>query len=424
MKPQKDGNKGKKRKNSKGQNDSQEKPSKVPQSSVHPTYTCSTNDTNVINKNMATLNPVDMTSFYPNIESPILQRNFQQCPLPQTQNVNFTSPMGSYMHPAQNLQPIMNSTMNTGHDTNSKIDILSQKVEDMLKKLSLLDTFGEKLGKFNNTIQTLATNIEKVTSRIGEVEKSMDFMNSQLEENKKDLTKVKTDLATVKGDVSHVKNENGNLVNTITRMQTELKNLHERHIDLQTRSMRENLVFTGIEMNSPNEESDATEEIIKKFMTEKLKLDPVLEFHRAHRFGKISERKKPDGSTFKTKPIVCRFKNFKEREVVRKAASNLKGTYYGISEQFPKEINDKRRALWPYFQEARKQNKKAFFKRDRLYIEGTEFVAPLQEFHTQEEEMEEEQSESDVYNAQGARPKNLRRGGTKFSRGGPRKLHS
>ena len=74
------------------------------------------------------------------------------------------------------------------------------------------------------------------------------------------------------------------------------------------------------------------------------------------------------------KPIVCRFKNFKDREVVRKAARELKGTRYGVSEQFPKEINDRRKLLWPYFPEARRQNKKAYFKRDKLYIDGSEFI--------------------------------------------------
>ena len=59
-----------------------------------------------------------------------------------------------------------------------------------------------------------------------------------------------------------------------------------------------------------------------------------------------------------------------------------------------------------------------------IYIKGNEFVAPLQEFHIQEEEIGEEQSETDVYNTQGERQKNLRRGGTKFFRGGHRKLHN
>lgn len=74
---------------------------------------------------------------------------------------------------------------------------------------------------------------------------------------------------------------------------------------------------------------------------------------------------------YEAKPIVCRFKNFKDREVVRKAAQELKGTRYGVSEQFPKEINDRRGLV---FKKLDAKTTKAYFKRDRLYIEGNEFI--------------------------------------------------
>ncbi|CAC5392434.1 unnamed protein product [Mytilus coruscus] len=66
-------------------------------------------------------------------------------------------------------------------------------------------------------------------------------------------------------------------------------------------------------------------------------------------------------------------KDLDELEFVRKAAKELRETHFGISEQFPKEVNDKRKELWPHFQETRRQRKKAFFKRDRLFIEGVEY---------------------------------------------------
>jgi hypothetical protein len=34
----------------------------------------------------------------------------------------------------------------------------------------------------------------------------------------------------------------------------------------------------------------------------------------------------------------------------------------------------RRKLLWPYFQEARRQNKKTYFKRDKLYIDGDECI--------------------------------------------------
>ena len=60
-------------------------------------------------------------------------------------------------------------------------------------------------------------------------------------------------------------------------------------------------------------------------MRENLKLDPPIEFHCAHRFGEPSEK-----THFLARPIVCRFRNFKEREIVGKQPGNK----YGVSEQF------------------------------------------------------------------------------------------
>jgi len=92
---------GKKRKKSKGQNDSSEKPSKVQQNTTHnDTLTTNNNDTNV-NKDHTKINssksesvkPGTMYSFIPNNESPIAQhgrQNFIQYPMQQIPNPNIT----------------------------------------------------------------------------------------------------------------------------------------------------------------------------------------------------------------------------------------------------------------------------------------------------------------------------------------------
>ncbi|CAC5395961.1 unnamed protein product [Mytilus coruscus] len=47
---------------------------------------------------------------------------------------------------------------------------------------------------------------------------------------------------------------------------------------------------------------------------------------------------------------------------------NLRGTYYGVNEQFPPEIEEQRRKLYPIAKEARKKKLKVVMKRDKLYI--------------------------------------------------------
>jgi hypothetical protein len=98
-------------------------------------------------------------------------------------------------------------------------------------------------------------------------------------------------------------------------------------------------------------------------MTEKMKMNPAMEFHRAHCFGSKSKIATRDGTVYETKPIVCRFKNFKDREVARKAARELKRTRYGVSEQFPKEINDRRKLPWLIFPRRSTPKQKSIFQK-------------------------------------------------------------
>ena len=92
------------------------------------------------------------------------------------------------------------------------------------------------------------------------------------------------------------------------KFKTDLgKKRFERHFDLQTRSMRENLDFTGIPVPVEGEFKD-TEEVIKNFMTNQMQMESPIEFHRAHRFGKEYDVKDPqNGRTlYATRSIVCR----------------------------------------------------------------------------------------------------------------------
>jgi hypothetical protein len=113
-------------------------------------------------------------------------------------------------------------------------------------------------------------------------------------------------------------------------------------------------------------------------MTEKMKMNPAMIFHRAHCFGSKSKIATRDGTVYETKPIVCRFKNFKDREVARKAARELKRTRYGVSEQFPKEINDRRKLPWPYIsKKIDAKTKKHISKKINFTLTATNLYADI-----------------------------------------------
>ena len=134
---------------------------------------------------------------------------------------------------------------------------------------------------------------------------TMTFMNSKFDENLKSVQDLSADFKKMKA-------ESGTVQNNIAEMRKEIEDLKAKQIDLQARSMRDNLVFNGIEEAS----DENTEHVLNDFLKEKMKLDELPVFHRVHRLGK-----KVYG---RGRPIIAKFANYKEREKVRKGAAILK----------------------------------------------------------------------------------------------------
>jgi hypothetical protein len=131
-------------------------------------------------------------------------------------------------------------------------------------------------------------------------------------------------------------------------MRSDLNDIKERHLDLQSRSMRDNLIFDGI----PGTHEEDPEVIIKDFIRKEMEITDNMEFHRVHRMGRKNGHKH--------RPIIAKFVLHKDKERVRRAApGTLRGKPYGVNEQFPKEINERRKQLYPQYKAAKRQGKRA-----------------------------------------------------------------
>ena len=143
----------------------------------------------------------------------------------------------------------------------------------------------------------------------------------------------------------------------------------EKLIDVQWRSMRENLIFTGIDEPTLHDgESENVERTLREFLIDDMKIERSIEFDRVHRLGRVeSDRKYP-------RPIIAKFERFKDKEFVRQSAPDvLYGTKYGVREQYPQEIEEKRKLLYPEAKKARQDKEnKVRLVRDRLYVNDIE----------------------------------------------------
>ena len=210
---------------------------------------------------------------------------------------------------------------------------------------------------------------------MSEIEKSQQFVSDKYDQvsgvvkgNKETLSSIESDINSLKRENEALKYKNASLADDV--------------IDLKCRSMRDNLLFFGITevTNSapitepsglserPMIVSENCEDTVLDFCENVLNIDNPdrhIAIDRAHRIGRYNRGK--------IRPIVAKFKDTKSKTLIQSALKSidLKNTDYNVSEQYPQEVKERRKALIPIMLQARREDKKAVLVRDKLYINNT-----------------------------------------------------
>ena len=121
-----------------------------------------------------------------------------------------------------------------------------------------------------------------------------------------------------------------------------LKLLEYKSIDIEARSRRNNLLFRGL----PEVRDEDCRKTTRDFLESKLDMDELPGIERAHRLGKFNRLKGP-------RPIIVAFSFYRDTNDVISLARVLKGTTFSINRDYPLEITNARKILWPHFKEAR-----------------------------------------------------------------------
>ncbi|KAK3101321.1 hypothetical protein FSP39_002677 [Pinctada imbricata] len=148
------------------------------------------------------------------------------------------------------------------------------------------------------------------------------------------------------------------MTDEISRLQEENGELHESLLEMKCRSMKYNLLFSGI----AEADGENCENVLKKFLQDELQIEKEIPFANVHRVGK-----KVSG---KCRAIVAKFIYNKDLVSVKVAAKRLKGKKFWINEQYPPEIEERRRKLYPIAKQERMKKSKVVLVRDKLYVNG------------------------------------------------------
>ena len=213
--------------------------------------------------------------------------------------------------------------------------------------------------------EKLIVKIDDIRNRVGDIE----HVIQSLKETKDKVDLLEKNFKSFKSQVNCELQKSNEEVVKLERQNRrhleEIDQLREQILHDQSRSMRSNLIFSGIYETGQNEN---TESLVRGFIQDEMGVNTrSMAIERAHRMGKWREGKH--------RSIVVKFLNFKDKETVRHAApKKLKNSTFGVNEQFPKEITDRRRLLYPIMKQERQQNRRANLVVDRLYTENATYT--------------------------------------------------
>ncbi|XP_075555559.1 uncharacterized protein LOC142588016 [Dermacentor variabilis] len=146
---------------------------------------------------------------------------------------------------------------------------------------------------------------------------------------------------------------------SITSSDNGLVGVQEKIDDLENRSRRSNVLFYGLTDSARSETWEESERLVSNFCTQKLGLT-VTSISRAHRVGRFSSEKK--------RPIIAKFFNEKEVELVLSRGHKLKNTNFSISRDYSEAVREKRRKLLQFSRTMKKDGDRVRLVFNKLHL--------------------------------------------------------
>ncbi|XP_063418148.1 uncharacterized protein LOC134700894 [Mytilus trossulus] len=181
------------------------------------------------------------------------------------------------------------------------------------KNTSTLTQMNDKLNSLTARVITVETDIVNVKSRVSDLEARSEGTGNLFDE-------VKSKICSLEKDIEQLKRNNGDgndsqsIKDELRKLESYNEKLKGKLLDMQCRSMKYNLIFTGLQ----EQRDENCEMKIRQFIHNEMKIQKPLEFGNIHRFGK-SEPGKP-------RPIIARFLYYSDLDMVKKAGRNLRET--------------------------------------------------------------------------------------------------
>jgi hypothetical protein len=218
---------------------------------------------------------------------------------------------------------------------------------------------GANLDSIQETLNELVTKVDTNVKTLSDLEGCIVNNTATCQEALRSVKEVTEANKALKAELDQVKLEKAQLA-------SQQKELHEKLIKLESHSRRDNLLFEGVSESDP----DDVHKKLKSIFKDKLKINNPDDI-KIVREQSLGRKYTGPGNT--PRPIIVNCHWFGDRMAIWKAKTNLQASTVYISEDYPKEINDRRRILKPIMMKAKQEKHAAFLNVDKLFIDGKQY---------------------------------------------------
>ena len=204
------------------------------------------------------------------------------------------------------------------------------------------------LNLISGNLEITMKEIKSIKTEMNDLKKSIEFTENVLEEK----------VQKCQEKAEHLDER----IREIYEWQLDPEYVHNKLVDLEDRSRRNNLRIDGIKEKAGESWEDCEAEVEKLFR-EKLDIEHKIIIKRAYRAKKTKNSKKDHPST-----IICRLLNFKDKENILKNCRKLKGTNIFVNEDFSQETLEHRRELWKEVKRLREEEDKIAYLNYRSIV--------------------------------------------------------
>lgn len=251
---------------------------------------------------------------------------------------------------------------------NSMADTAHDMTESSGERLSTLHVAPAEQPQWFLEVRKSLCKIDSIDERLALIETKLKTVEFDIKEVRMSVNVACDDAKQASESAKKIENTAALLQQENSQLKNEISMLKTRIIQQESQSRRNNLIFNGIPENT-NESFGDCEIALWSLFKDVLGITDgkLIKFERVHRLGRKSPHKQ--------RAIIAKFCYFKDREHVWKLRNKLSSSKVIMSEDYPTEIIEERRALLPILKAAKNSTtvKTATLTYNKLHIDGKNY---------------------------------------------------